>query len=208
FCLKHHNKVNKSEFKEEIKKVFSDDEVFRKKERELYEVFTTQFGGQLNYFQNKDMYHTNKILKISRYDQMEHFERVNKIAKTSDWKTKLDDMLNISQKHDQIYFFPADNQKNQLEKNILNILDALDLAKVKYEGGNSPVTILQCADKVARNFILNNINNYNPKISTQIRNQVESNIKAAAYFYNTPMTSEQRWDFLERFFLGEIDIEL
>jgi len=207
FCLKYWNKVSKPEFMKEIKQAFSDDGVFSKKERELYEVFTTQFGVHYGNIQRKELYHTSKILKLSRYEKEDKIERINKLAKITDWETKLDDMLNISQKHDQIYFFPADSKKNELEKNILNILDALDLAKVKYEGGNSPVITLQCADKGARNFILNNINSYNPKISTQIRNQVDSNIDVASYFYRTPMTSEQRWEFLERFFLGEDVLE-
>lgn len=97
---------------------------------------------------------------------------------------------------------------NETEKdtNLLKLLTLLDLITYEIEGGNTPEIFirLNAPDKIKR--IVEDkvvyINNY----VERARDRHYRSVKILDYFFRNLKNDEERWDFVEKYFLGE-DIE-
>lgn len=77
-------------------------------------------------------------------------------------------------------------------------MDILGLATVSYSGGESTAIHFKC---INRSFLLKN-KHLSFRILNEIHRKIDKNYEIAKAFYETQMTSKERWDFIENYYLG------
>ncbi|HAA86390.1 MAG TPA: DNA helicase II [Kosmotogaceae bacterium] len=121
---------------------------------------------------------------------------------TSRWLRKLDDIIADCNNGNCRQFMSVDGDNKQLTVSVLNILDVLGYATVRYSGGESAAIHLKCTD---RKYILNNFKNYNCEITRAIRSRIRREDTITRKFFETQMSDQERWQFIENYFLGRIE---
>lgn len=165
------------------------------KKKELLAIFKNQFGTSQNY-------EAEKLLFVCTDNDTTKFKRIKAVPRISRWNHKLREILNQQLNNHQIEYIFHPN--STLNKPVLNILDILNLAKVNYHGGKNSVITMRCADTHARKILLQlSSKDYKCHLIRTIRNKQKKELEIARTFYQTDLTNPQRWDYLERYFLGE-----
>lgn len=165
------------------------------KKKELLAIFKNQFGTSQNY-------EAEKLLFVCTDNDTTKFKRIKAVPRISRWNQKLREILSQQQNSHQIEYIFHPN--STLSKPVLNILDILNLAKVNYHGGKNTVITMRCADTHARKQLLQlSAKDYKCYLIKNIRNKQKKELEIARTFYKTDLTNPQRWDYLERYFLGE-----
>lgn len=116
------------------------------------------------------------------------------------WWSIFDEVTNTDNSKKELYISPR-SACAEIYYNVLGVLDILQLATVKYSGGESSIIHLKCLD---RNYILQNYRNYHCELLKTIRNRLKREYDIAKSFYETEMSSEERWEFIENYLLRKI----
>jgi len=195
FCQIARSYKSEKELEKFLEQQIKGVEGLYNKKKELVAIFKNQFGTSQNY-------EAEKLLFVCTDNDTTKFKRIKAVPRISRWNNKLHEILNLQQNHNQIEYFFHPN--STLIKPVLNILDILDLAKVNYHGGRNTVITMRCADTHARKKLLQlSAKDYKCILIRNIRNKQKKELEIARTFYKTDFTNEQRWDYLERYFLGE-----
>lgn len=163
--------------------------------REIMAIFKNQFGTSQNH-------HAEKFLFVCTDDEKTKFKRLTAVPRLRQWRSKLTEILAKQQNHHHIEYFFHPNV--QLVKPVLNILDILNLAKVNYHGGKNTILTMRCADTHARKILLSlSSKDYKCLLIKSIKAKQKKEMEIATNFYKAELNNAQRWDYLERYFLGE-----
>lgn len=90
---------------------------------------------------------------------------------------------------------------------VCECLNSLGIADYQRVGGDDPCVFV----RINNPFYLNrlaHINDYENDILKSIYDKYEYSEKVFTYFFTTPMSDKQRWDFIEAYFLGASEDEL
>ena len=80
-------------------------------------------------------------------------------------------------------------------------LNSLGVADYQRLGGDQPAIFVRINNPYYLNMLIRN-RNYNNDILESIYEKYRFSERIFTYFFTTPMTDEQRWDFIEEYFLG------
>ncbi len=83
-----------------------------------------------------------------------------------------------------------------------SLLELLELGKFSIEGGEKPKVFVRINDPYQVEKDINS-SNYTNILQEQTKQRHKISHKIFEYFFLTNLTNEQRWDFIEEFFLGE-----
>lgn len=116
------------------------------------------------------------------------------------WLAIFNEVTNTNNSKKELYISPR-SACAEVYYNVLGVMDILQLATIKYSGGESSIIHLKCLD---RNYILQNYRSYYCESLKIIRNRLKREYDIARSFYETEMSSEERWNFIENYLLGKI----
>ncbi len=117
------------------------------------------------------------------------------------WIRKLDELLEYCNDTHCKLFLNGDDEHTAVITGLLSIMDILNMAHVKFSGGESCAVHLKCTD---RSFMLNIFKNYSCEITKTIRKRIEREEQIMKDFFTKNLDDSQRWDFIEGYFLGKI----
>ena len=117
------------------------------------------------------------------------------------WLNKLEELLEPCEEGICRLYLNGQDEHTEVITSLLNILDILGMANVKFSGGESCAVHLKCTD---RNYILNNFKNYYCEITRDIRRRIDREEQIMRDFFTMKLDDSQRWDFIENYFLGRI----
>ena len=90
---------------------------------------------------------------------------------------------------------------------LCEILNSLGLATYRSEGGEEPMIFVRINNPFYLNYLVRR-KDYKNAILNNIYEMHSYSERIFTYFFNTPMTDEQRWDFIEDYFLGTPENQL
>jgi hypothetical protein len=194
-CQKMYTSKTEKELKTFLEEQINGFEGLQSKKNELFSIFKNQFGTS----QNKT---SCKFLSVYIDKETTKFKRISAVPKISTWHLKLKEILDKQISINQIEYFFHPN--SSIVNPILNILDILDLAKVNYHGGKNTMITMRCADNHARNVILSlSAKEYKCSMIRTIKEKQKKELQIAKTFYSQDLNNTERWQYLERYFLGE-----
>lgn len=85
---------------------------------------------------------------------------------------------------------------------VCELLSSLGLADYQRTGGESPSLFVRINNPHYMNKLAIS-NNYQNDILNRVYEKFKYSEKIFSYFFTTPMSDEQRWDFIEGYFLGD-----
>ena len=153
----------------------------------------------LNYFTGNKRNRKGKLFEISGelIDTKIRGLRSNLIKVKAEWETNFEQILEICSSNCVDYRAPNSGSTRTLFK-VLSVMDILGLATVSYSGGESTAIHFKC---INRSFLLKN-KHLSFRILNEIHRKIDKNYEIAKAFYETQMTSKERWDFIENYYLG------
>ena len=80
-------------------------------------------------------------------------------------------------------------------------LNSLGVADYQRQGGDQPAIFVRINNPYYLNMLIRN-RSYENDILNSIYEKYRYSERIFTYFFTTPMTDEQRWDFIEEYFLG------
>jgi hypothetical protein len=102
-----------------------------------------------------------------------------------------------------LYFNAGDDQDTRVKRNLLNVLDILNLMTTHFSGGDSTIIQIACLDRAA---LLRQSGEYSCELTKRIKKRLNLELKIARAFYETPMNNDERWDFIEDYLCGLLDL--
>lgn len=102
-----------------------------------------------------------------------------------------------------LYFNAGDDQDTRVKRNLLNVMDILNLMTTHFSGGDSTIIQIACLDRAA---LLRQSGEYSCELTKRIKKRLNLELKIARAFYETPMDSDERWDFIEQYLCGLLDL--
>ena len=90
---------------------------------------------------------------------------------------------------------------------VCEFLNCLSLADYYRQGGDQPVIFIRINNPYYLNALIRS-GKYRNDILSNINEKFRYSQKIFTYFFTTKMTNEQRWDFIEAYFLGESEEKL
>ena len=80
-------------------------------------------------------------------------------------------------------------------------LNSLGIADYQRQGGDQPAIFVRINNPYYLNMLIRN-RSYENDILNSIYEKYSFSERIFTYFFTTPMRDEQRWDFIEEYFLG------
>lgn len=108
----------------------------------------------------------------------------------------------IQEKMSVLYCSPKANVMKLCE-----LLSCLNIADCQKIGGDNPVIFIRINNPFYLWGLVKN-NNYENAILDDIQQKFDLSERIFTYFFSTPMNNEQRWNFIESYFLGMPEEEL
>ncbi len=108
----------------------------------------------------------------------------------------------------QTVFIPSDSIKGIGKKfvKMAYVLETFNLGSYEIAGGESPAIFIRINDPVKIDW-LSKVD-YENSILTGIKNRFETSAKIMEYFFTHDLTDQERWDFIEDYFLGALTEDL
>ncbi|MDD2245303.1 MAG: helicase-related protein [Dysgonamonadaceae bacterium] len=88
---------------------------------------------------------------------------------------------------------------------IVYIIEAFNLGSYEVRGGETPEIFIRVNDPVRLNRLANNSSNYHNLIWEDVKRRQRRSGEILTRFFTELKTDQQRWDFIEDYFLGLID---
>lgn len=102
-------------------------------------------------------------------------------------------------------YITTNNQKNRDRILLAYVLEALKLGVYELQGGEKPQLFIRINDPAK---VFRELSSYNNVLVDDIEFRHHNSMRLMERFFMTEMTSKQRWDFIEDYFLGkQIDEE-
>lgn len=90
---------------------------------------------------------------------------------------------------------------------VSEFLNSLGVADYRLQGGDEPVIFVRINNPYYLSTLVRS-KNYENRILNDIYEKYRLSERIFTYFFSTPMTDQQRWDFIEAYFLGETEEKL
>lgn len=103
---------------------------------------------------------------------------------------------------DQLYegFISIDPKKSKLYHDLAYILESFDLGTYELDGGQTPQLFIRINDPNKISYLANS--NYSNEIVRDIENRHENSVEIMKKFFLSDLNNNERWDFIERYFIG------
>jgi ATP-dependent DNA helicase RecQ len=98
------------------------------------------------------------------------------------------------------FFIPANDDKNIGMIQLAYLLEAFNLATFVIGGGEKPGMFIRINDPVKLNRLAKR--GYKNEILTEIDRRQKISLNIMEYFFTHQLDTQQRWDFIEKYFLG------
>ncbi|PEI74635.1 DEAD/DEAH box helicase [Bacillus wiedmannii] len=127
---------------------------------------------------------------------------------------ELNDLLNsrnaikASPNNIQIFLHKGDQAKIERTFILLGIIEATGLLVYRVNGGNSPEIYIRINSKRQLEQIVQTPNRYNNFILNNVTNRHKISVAMLMYLFNNEVSSEQFWNYIEDYFLGNIPYEV
>ena len=107
----------------------------------------------------------------------------------------------------QVKYISAAPEKNKESIKLAYIMEIFGLCTYEIIGGEQPQIFIRINDplKIAR---LSRIRNYNNTILSAVEQRFTLNIRLMTHFFMNELSNEERWEFIERYFMGKTEEEL
>jgi ATP-dependent DNA helicase RecQ len=107
----------------------------------------------------------------------------------------------------QVKYIPAASEKNKESIKLAYIMEVFGLCTYEITGGEQPQIFIRINDplKIAR---LSRIRNYTNTILAAVEQRFGLNIRLMTHFFMNGLSNEERWKFIERYFMGKTEEEL
>ena len=99
-------------------------------------------------------------------------------------------------------YISIDMNKSKLHHQVAYIIEALALGTFEVTGGDYPLLFIRINDPSKIKFLSDT--NYTNEIVEDIARRHESSLRIMEEFFTKEMSSEERWDYVEDYFLGKI----
>lgn len=106
----------------------------------------------------------------------------------------------------QVFYIPVNNEKNIGMIQLGYVLEAFDLATYEVAGGEKPGVFIRINDPVKLKRILKK--GYTNSILQDIDRRQQTSVQIMEYFFTHDLSNEERWNFIEEYFLGKTAEEL
>ena len=105
-----------------------------------------------------------------------------------------------------IKFIPADSEKNKESIKLAYIMEVFGLCTYEIVGGELPQIFIRINDpqKISR---LATSRNYSNDVVSSVERRQETNLKLMNHFFITDLSTDDRWQFIENYFLGRDLVE-
>jgi hypothetical protein len=80
------------------------------------------------------------------------------------------------------------------------ILEAFDLASYEISGGEKPGIFIRVNDPLKLKRLADG--NYTNELLEEIDRRQKTSVSVMEHFFMNPMTTDERWEFIEKYFLG------
>ncbi len=102
-----------------------------------------------------------------------------------------------------LYFNAGNDEDTRVKKNLLNVLDIMNLVSTHFSGGDSTIMQIACLDKTA---LLRMASNYSCNLTKRIKKRIDLELRIAKAFYGAQIDNDERWDFIEQYLCGQLDL--
>ncbi len=122
-------------------------------------------------------------------------------------RQKFHTLFGASIEQEQVIYIPSDAAKNREPIKLAYIMEVFGLCTYEIVGGEQPQIFIRINDplKITR---LSRGRNYENNVITSVERRFQLNINLMTHFFLNQMTDEQRWQFIEDYFLGKTEEEL
>lgn len=100
----------------------------------------------------------------------------------------------------ETFFIPVKSEKNIGMIKLAYVLEAFDLATYEISGGEKPSVFIRLNDPVKLSRIAKR--GYSNDILREVDRRQQTSVMIMEYFFTHKLTTEERWDFIESYFLG------
>lgn len=97
-------------------------------------------------------------------------------------------------------YITIDPVKSKIYHDIAYLIESFDLGTFEFDGGQTPHLFIRINDPNKVEYLLHN--NYDNEIIRDIKKRHDSSMQIMEHFFMTDISSNERWDFVERYFLG------
>lgn len=107
------------------------------------------------------------------------------------------------------YYMPR-NKKDQVEKTfiLLGVLEALELLMYRVNGGDYPEIFVRIHSLMQLQRVVKNPVRYENYILSNVYKRHQTSVEMLTYLFENPFSTEEFWDKIEDYFLGELPIEV
>lgn len=191
------------EFRIKFKNIISNTDFSFNAEfiRLLFEMFVIQVTTKTNGFENKDNLtfiqkrsgndYTNPTFRIIGNKHL--YLRSNLLRLLSHCEPNTSDNRYIS-------FIPIQNDNQSGILKLLSVLELLDLASYELKGGSKVEIFVRINDPMKLRYLANE--RYTNNLLRQIEKRHRDETNIVTKFFQTNMSSNERWEFIENYFLG------
>ena len=111
-------------------------------------------------------------------------------------------------KSEAVNFLSTESDKNRRQLRMAYIIEAFKLGSYKFEGGKMPMLFIRINDPIKLFKEYNKRYKYRNGLVDAIHEKHKLNVEIIEHFLRSKMTDEERWNYIENYFLGqELHIE-
>ena len=137
---------------------------------------------------------TNKYTLLNKGYQKTSMDLITKSGLTS--KIFINDF--------SINLFYSNSSKTDFDNfRVLYLLELFDLVNYTISGGENPEILIKVSDPEKIRRLSSTEDKYTNNLLKHMNTKNENSIEIMNYFFTKNMSNEERWDFIERYFLGE-----
>lgn len=164
----------------------------------------------INYNSVKTQLSTDYFLQLKRVEHENYYRLIKKSFNRvmSSMRSTFTELFINSKSTKKTIFIPIKTLKEHGKKYIrmAYTLETFDLGTYELKGGESPAIFIRISDPVKIDWLVKS--NYENDILKNVKNRFETSSKIMEYFFSNDISDNERWDFIENYFLGASTEEL
>ena len=113
--------------------------------------------------------------------------------------------FNLMFKNDRNYFekyISTESKETEYRIKIAYLIEALKLGNYEMSGGQLPQIFIRINDPFKLKTLIQS-ENYSNEILQDVESRYKRGVKIMDKFFSTPFLNNERWDFIENYFLGQ-----
>lgn len=182
------------EFASELNKLYSDKEMAFSIASSYIDLITPTYNANRQTHRSVEF---NQQYKKYRIVNRTYHNAKREIV----YKSSLLKKLNIDASEYQMYY-PKTHTKDFDLFRVIYLLEIFNLCSYEILGGESPEIFIRLNDPLKVGRISSDTNNYNNEILKMVRKRHENSNAILRKFFSELSTDQERWNFIEDYFLG------